>query len=190
MSSLLCEVNKTLSQRDLRATLPIEGRQVTLHAEVYCGSCPSCGRFSSLRPLGFHSTMHFTRSLMQTVSAEFVYAPAESLGYKYGIDASTVRRMGGEVPRQSQLEPTKDGLESIAVDEKYLGTTYGFITLVVNVRSGEPLYMAPGKDRTALDGFFKSLSGEQRQSIHCIGIDRGNAYRASALTNIPDIQIC
>ena len=62
--------------------------------------------------------MHFTRSFMQTVSAEFVYAPAESLGYKYGIDASTVRRIDREVLRQSQPEPTKDGLESIVVDEK------------------------------------------------------------------------
>lgn len=170
--------------------MPIEGRQVSLHAEVYCGACPSCGRFSSLRPPSFHPTMHFTRSFMQTVSAEFVYAPAESLGYKYGIDASTVRRIDREVLRQSQPEPTKDNLESIVVDEKYLGPTCGFVTLVVNARSGEPLYMAPGKDRTALDGFFKSLSAQQRQSIHCIGIDRGNASLASALANIPDIRIC
>ncbi len=62
--------------------------------------------------------MHFTRSFMQTVSAEFVYAPAASLGYKYGIDASTVRRIDREVLKQSQPEPTKDGLESIVVDEK------------------------------------------------------------------------
>ena len=134
--------------------------------------------------------MHFTRSFMQTVSAEFVYAPAESLGYKYGIDASTLRRIDREVLRQSQPEPTKDNLESIVVDEKYLGPTCGFVTLVVNARSGEPLYMAPGKDRTALDGFFKSLSAQQRQSIHCIGIDRGNASLAPALANIPDIRIC
>ena len=65
-----------------------------------------------------------------------------------------------------------------------------FVTLVVNARSGESLYMAPGKERTALDGFFKSLSAEQRLSIHCIGIDRRNAYRVSALANIPDIHIC
>lgn len=170
--------------------LPIEGRPVTLHAEVYCGSCPGCKCFSSLRPPCFHPTMHFTFSLMQTISSEFVYAPAESLGYKYGSDASTVRRIDREVLRKSQPEPTKDGLESILVDEKYLGPTFGFVTLVVNARSGEPLYMAPGKDRTALDGFFQSLSDAQRQSIHCIGIDRGNAYRASALANIPDIRIC
>ena len=134
--------------------------------------------------------MHFTRSFMQTVSAEFVYAPAESLGYKYGIDASTVRSIEREVLRQPQPEPTKDGLDSIVVDEKYLGPICGFVTLVVNARNGELLYMAPGKDRTALDSFFKSLSAQQRQSIHCIGIDRGNTYRASALANIPDIRIC
>ena len=50
--------------------------------------------------------------------------------------------------------------------------------------------MAPGKDTTALDGFIKSLSAQQRQSIHCIGIDRGNASLASALANFSDIRIC
>ncbi len=78
----------------------------------------------------------------------------ESLGYKYEIDASSGRRLDREVLRQSQPEPTKDGLESIIVDGKYLGPTCGFVTLVVNARIGEPLQMAPDRDKTALDGFF------------------------------------
>lgn len=65
--------------------------------------------------------MHFTLSFMQTISAEFVYAPAESLGYKYGIDASTVRRIDREVLRQSQPKQTKDSLESILLMRNILG---------------------------------------------------------------------
>ena len=127
---------------------------------------------------------------MRTVSAEFVYTPAESLGFKYDIDPTTVRRIDKAVVKEQQQPPTKDGIKSILVDEKYLGPSVGFVTLVVNARSGEPLYMAPGKDKAALDGFFKELTPAQKNNIRYIGIDRGNAYRASALHNIPAIQIC
>ncbi len=185
-----CRLRKHSQRETYAHALPIEGRAVMLYAEVYCGSCPGCRRFSSHRPPCFHPTMHCTLTFMRTVSAEFVYAPAESLGYKYEIEASTVRRIDKEVVKENQAEPTKDGLDAIVVDEKYLGPTNGFVTLVINARSGEPLYMTPGKDKAALDGFFKSLSTEQKQTIRYIGIDRGNAYRASALANIPSIQIC
>ncbi len=185
-----CKLRRFLYRETSVKALPIEGREVTLNAEVFCGSCPGCYKYSSLRPPCFHPTKCFTLSFMRTVSAEFVYAPAESLGYKYDIAPSTVRRIDRAVVKEQQQPPTRNGIEAILVDEKYLGPSSGFVTLVVNARSGEPLYMAPGKDKAALDGFFKELTAEQKGSIRHIGIDRGNAYRASALYNIPAIQIC
>lgn len=50
--------------------------------------------------------------------------------------------------------------------------------------------MAHGKDKAALDGFFNELTEEQKKSILHIVIDGGNAYRASALYNMPTIQVC
>jgi len=41
-----------------------------------------------------------------------------------------------------------------ALDEKYLGTRKGFVTLPVNARTGEPLGMADGRDGNCLDHFF------------------------------------
>lgn len=185
-----CKLIRYLYREISVRALPIENREVTLNAEVFCGSCRGCHKYSALRPPCFHPTKAFTRSFMRTVSSEFVYTPAESLGFKYDIDPTTVRRIDKAVVKEQQQPPTKDGIKSILVDEKYLGPSVGFVTLVVNARSGEPLYMAPGKDKAALDGFFKELTPEQKNCIRYIGIDRGNAYRASALYNIPAIQIC
>lgn len=185
-----CGLTRYLRRETYARALPIEGRKVTLHAEVFCGSCPGCYKFSSLRPPCIHPTKHFTHSFMRTVSAEFVYASAESLGFKYDIDPTTVRRIDKEVVKEQQIPPTRDGIKSILVDEKYIGASVGFVTLVVDAHSGESLYMAHGKDKAALDGFFNELTEEQKKSILHIGIDRGNAYRASALYNIPTIQVC
>ena len=83
-----------------------------------------------------------------------------------------------------------DEIEGILVDEKYLGAKKGFVTLVLNARSGEPLHMAAGKDQKSLDTFISKLTESQRKSIKFMGIDRGNAYRASANKNLPDASIC
>jgi len=43
---------------------------------------------------------------------------------------------------QTELpEPRLDGIEGILIDEKHLGASRGFITLVLNAGSGELLYL-------------------------------------------------
>jgi len=83
-----------------------------------------------------------------------------------------------------------DGIEGILVDEKYLGPSHGFVTLVLNARPGEPLHMAKGKDGDALESFFKSLTQEQKSSIRFLCIALANAYRAVALKHLAGVEVC
>jgi transposase len=84
--------------------------------------------------------------------------------------------------------PNLDGLEALLIDEKYLGKA-GFVTLVLNARSGELLWLAEGRGKDALDGFFAKLSAEQKASIAAVGIDRSGAYRAAVEARLPDADI-
>ncbi len=76
------------------------------------------------------------------------------------------------------------------MDEKYLGPSHGFVTLVVNACTGEPLHMARGKDGKALESFFNLLTDRQKRSIRFLGIDRANAYRAAAVKHLPHVKVC
>jgi hypothetical protein len=67
--------------------------------------------------------------------------------------------------------PQLDGLEALLIDEKHLGKA-GFVTLVLNARSGELLWLAEGRGKEALAGFFDKLSAEQKAGILAVGIDR------------------
>jgi transposase len=84
--------------------------------------------------------------------------------------------------------PHLDGLEALLIDEKHLGRA-GFITLGLNARSGELLWLAEGRGREALDGFFAKLSAAQKASIAVVGLDRSGAYRAAVEAHLPQADI-
>ena len=91
---------------------------------------------------------------------------------------------------QEMPQPCMDGVDAIIVDEKYFGASHGYNTLVLNARSGEPLFMGKGRNGQCLEAFFMSLTQEQRQGILYLGIDRSNTYRSVALRCLPNVKIC
>ena len=80
------------------------------------------------------------------------------------------------------------GWRRCAIDEKHLGRA-GFVTLVLDARSGELLWLAEGRGKDALKGFFAKLSAEQKAAIAAVGIDRSGAYRAAVEEHLPQADI-
>ena len=180
----------THSLREIKAQdLPMVGQPVALWVQTLQGCCAACGKFSTHRPTLLHPTMGYTLRYMKEVSDIYLYMPSSVVADKMCTSVSSVQRIDKDVLKRELPEPCLDHVEGMLADEKYFGKK-GFATLVLNARTSEPLHLAPGKDEAALDSFFERLSDEQLDSIKCIGIDRGNAYRASALSNKPDIAIC
>lgn len=168
--------------------LPCLGNEVKIRLETPQIRCSKCGRFHTLRPDFVHPTMGFTWRFMH-LSLQ-IYVPARKLAAMFGISHSTALRIDREVLKRSLPPPNLDSLEGILVDGKYLGSSHGFVTLVVNARTGEPLHMAKGKDGDALESFFKCLTQKQKSSIRFLGIDRANAYRAAAVKHLPHVEVC
>ncbi len=94
-----------------------------------------------------------------------LYVPARKLPEMYGVAHSSIQRTDREVPSTKLPHPQLNGIEGILVDEKYLGPSHGFVTLVPNARTGEPLHMARGRDGKALESFFNLLADRQKRSI-------------------------
>lgn len=51
-------------------------------------------------------------------------------------------------------------VDAIIADEKYLGASHGYITLVLSAKSGESLFMGKGRNDECLEPFFMSLTQE------------------------------
>lgn len=170
--------------------LPCLGNEVKIELGTPQIRCPKCGHVHTLRPGFVHPTMGFTWRFMHFVSRLLVYVPARKLAAMFGISPSTALRVDREVLKRTLPPPNLDGLEGILVDEKYLGSSHGFVTLVVNARTGEPLHMARGKDGKDLGSFFNLLTDRQKRSIRFLGIDRANVYRAAAVKHLPHVKVC
>lgn len=130
-----------------------------------------------------------TKRFMHYVSFLYSSMSAKNVSKLTGLSPASIRRVDADVLADTLPKPHLDRLDSILVDEKYLGSSFGFVTLVINARTGEPLHLSKGKDQNALDEFFSQLTNDQKKSIRCVGLDRGNAYGASVRKNIPHADI-
>lgn len=104
------------------------------------------------------------------------------------VTAATAWRYDRYILQTELPEPKLEGLEAILIDEKYIGKA-GFITLVLNARSGELLYLAEGRGKEALDGFFARLSAKQKENIVAVGMDRSGAYKSVVEQRLPQADI-
>ena len=64
-----------------------------------------------------------------------------------------------------------------------------FVTCVIDGCSGEILWLKEGKGAASLDGFFRSLTPEQKEDIEVVSIDRGNAYLKALRQHLPHVSI-
>ena len=85
--------------------------------------------------------------------------------------------------------PKLDELRILLVDEKAVRRHHGYVTLVMNGENGELLYLAEGKKKESLQGFFDKLSPAQKGSIRAVAMDRAGAYLEVVKEQLPDADI-
>ena len=78
---------------------------------------------------------------------------------------------------------------ALIIDEKYVGRDKKFVTCVIDGGTGEILWLKEGKGTASLDGFFRSLTPEQKEDIEVVRIDRGNAYLKALREHLPHVSI-
>lgn len=156
--------------------------------EAVQGSCPHCRRYQTVRPLEIVEHHQATRRLMRQVSLLCRWLPTLRVCEVLPVAPATAWRYDRYILQTELPEPNLDGLEAILIDEKSIGKGR-FITLVLNARSGELLYVAEGRGKEALDGFFSRLSPEQKADIVAVGMDRSGAYKSAVEQRLPQADI-
>lgn len=156
--------------------------------EAVQGYCRHCGRYATVRPLEIVEQHTATLRLMRHISLLCRWLPVQRVCELVPIPPMTAYRYDRYILQTELPAPQLDGIEALLIDEKHLGRA-GFVTLVLNARTGELLWLAEGRGKDALDGFFAKLTAQQRTSIAAVGIDRSGAYRAAVEAHLPDADI-
>ena len=144
----------------------------------------------TLRPEICHPSFGYTWRLMRLLSRFLVHTSARFLADEYSICYTTILRIDKEVLENEIPKPKMKDVQGILIDEKFLGSSQGFVTVCLNAATGEPLEMVRGRDSQCLDNFFSRFDEEERRKIKYLGIDRSNAYKAAAIKHLPHIKVC
>lgn len=177
-------------QRQAACDLPLGCASVVLVTyDAVQGFCNNCREYHTQRPLQIVEYHHATLRYMRHVSLLCRWLPVQRVCEVVPVTPSTVARYDRYILQTELPAPCLDDLGAILVDEKYLGARHGFITLVLNAGSGELLYLAEGRGKEALEGFFCRLSDQQKAAIHAVGMDRSGAYRSVVEEQLPAAQI-
>ena len=81
-------------------------------------------------------------------------------------------------------KPKLKGLKEIAIDELWIGKTKGYVTLVLNLRSGAVVFVGEGKGAEALTPFWKRLRGSGAK-VKAVATDMSKAYIKAIRENLP-----
>ena len=162
---------------------------VVLVYEAIQGHCSACGRWCTIHPPGIDPHARATRRLMQFVSRLARFLPLSHIREVVPVDDATAFRWDKAILSQELPPPNLDGLRILLIDEKAVGKGHGYVTLVMNGANGELLYMAEGKKKQSLQGFFDLLSPQQKASIEAVAMDRAGAYYQVVKEQLPDADI-
>ncbi len=75
----------------------------------------------------------------------------------------------------------------IGVDETSFQKRHEYVTIVTNLDGSRVLYVADGRGRESLDGFFEKLSEDQLSAIEVVAMDMHTPFIYSAANYVPDI---
>jgi transposase len=159
---------------------------VGLLYEAVQGYCRHCAGYETIRPLEIVEQHQATLRLMRQVSLLCRWLPLQRICEILPVTPSTAYRWDRYILQTELPEPRFDGLEAILVDEKSIQKgAGGFVTVVLNARSGELLHLAEGRRKESLESFFTKLTAEQKASIIVVGMDRSGPYRAVVAEQLP-----
>jgi transposase len=126
---------------------------------------------------------------MEFVARAARYMPLSHAGQLVRVDDATAGRWDRAILRAKLPAPKLDDLRILLIDEKAVRRHHGYVTLVMNGENGELLYLAEGKKKESLQGFFDQLNTAQKTSIRAVAMDRAGAYYQVVKEQLPKADI-
>ncbi len=158
-----------------------------LHARVPRVECPQHGKLQVRVPWAEPNsrfTALFERWSIQVMQQTDTAAAAELLGISWdeawGIQERAVARGLAAKPPLT--------LRMMGVDEKAVGAGQDYATLVYNLEKATVEWVGEGRKKETLDGFFRTLSLEQRSAIEAVGLDMWDPFIASIYEHVPSAE--
>jgi transposase len=127
-------------------------------------------------------TMLFERLAIDWLGAASQKAVAKHLGLSWDEIHGIMDRAVQRGLARREAEP----LKYVGVDEKAFRKGHSYLTIVNDLERGRVLYVAEERKESSLDGFWPTLTEQQKDGIEGVAIDMWDPYFNSVRNHLPD----
>jgi transposase len=161
--------------------------QTLLHAATPRTHCPEHGVRAVRLPWAEpHSrfTLLFERLAMDWLLAASQQAVADRLDLSWDEIHGIMQRGVERGLARREAEP----IPHVGVDEKAFCKGHRYATLVSDLEKGCVLYVAEDRKQTSLDGFWSTITDQQKNSIDAVAMDMWEPYENSIRAHLPQAE--
>jgi transposase len=158
-----------------------------LHAEVPRANCPEHGvRVAAVSWAEPHS--RFT-ALFERLAIDWLLAASQqAVADRLGLSWDEVHAIMDRAVRRGLKRRKTEMIGYLGVDEKSFRKGHKYLTVVNDLAQGRVLYVAEDRKQSSLDGFWPTLTEEQRAWIQGVALDMWDPYVRSIRKHLPDAE--
>jgi transposase len=181
--------HKGKKTRTLRAHHPYQDRPVNFEIDVPIVHCSAC---KITRQIDLviadpkkHYTKAFAREVVKLLMCMSVLAVSVALSLSWGTINSILKDWLEK--KVSNIPLT--GLRRIAIYELFIGKRIKFLTIVLDLDTGDPIFVGEGKAQAALEPFWAALGPIRASRIECVALDMGAVFTKAVTDHLKNAKI-
>lgn len=130
----------------------------------------------------------YTYPLQSLVESLWGMMTVTDLAAVTGLGWDTVKNIIKNRLEKDYGHPRLRPLERLSIDEIYFGRRKKFYTLVIDLDTGQIVWVAQGRGGEALSPFWRALRAS-RAKIQAVAMDMSPAYWSAVMEHLPDAAI-
>jgi transposase len=171
-------------------TIPFGAREETfLAVKIPKLDCKDCGTLRQMKLPFADERKSYTKQLASFIITLSAIASMNDIALLLKIGWAIVKEVIKSKLTQEYGNIDLSNITMISIDELSTHKRHKYVTVVIDVLSGRPLFVGEGKGEEALEPFWKALGPRRRKKILAVAIDMGRAYISAVSKNLPKAKI-
>ena len=168
--------------------VPVGFRETFIELPIQRVECLECGAVRQVRVLFAREKCGYTKAFERYALELSRHMTIQDTARHLGVSWDIIKDIQKRYLHKRFDKPKLGKLKRIAIDEIYLGSRSGYLTVVMDLNSGAIVEVAEGKDAAALDSFWKRLKHSKGQ-VQAVATDMGPAYIKAVRENLPQATL-
>jgi transposase len=188
----VCKSNDVIRQGNVVLTIqsvPFGLQRTFIVVQLPKIYCRNCYLYRQIDPLFFEPYKSVTKKLEQCVIYDSKNMTISSVAERYHLNWDTCERIVIDDLKKRYNKIDISNLRHIAIDEISYKRGHKYLTVVINLDTGNVIYVGEGKDSAALVDFYKLLGPRRCSKIKAVSIDMSKAYISSVTNNLKNATI-